>query len=140
MVLELSDPLRGSSVKIGTIQRRLAYPLRKDDTHKSRSVINFFSKVASNPGVLCTFLEQDFEGKLLFFEFLCQSPDFFQIASLTLFYCLCYDFVRGLLIFGTRVGFFVECKNRAAGIRTRVKKGLRRTHRPEVYLEPKWLR
>ena len=31
------DSLRGSSVKIGTIQRRLAWPLRKDDTHKSRS-------------------------------------------------------------------------------------------------------
>ena len=25
--------LRGSSVKIGTIQRRLAWPLRKDDIH-----------------------------------------------------------------------------------------------------------
>jgi len=37
------DTLRGSSVKIGTIQRRLAWPLRKDDTHKSRSVHNFFS-------------------------------------------------------------------------------------------------
>ena len=35
------DSLRGSSVKIGTIQRRLAWPLRKDDTHKSRSVIIF---------------------------------------------------------------------------------------------------
>ena len=34
----LVDSLRGSSVKIGTIQRRLAWPLRKDDTHKSRSV------------------------------------------------------------------------------------------------------
>ena len=33
-----SDPLRRSSVKIGTIQRRLAWPLRKDDTHKSISV------------------------------------------------------------------------------------------------------
>ena len=32
------DSLRGSSVKIGTIQRRLAWPLRKDDTHKSRIV------------------------------------------------------------------------------------------------------
>ena len=32
------DSLRGSSVKIGTIQRRLAWPLRKDDTHISRSV------------------------------------------------------------------------------------------------------
>ena len=30
------DSLRGSSVKIGTMQRRLAWPLRKDDTHKSR--------------------------------------------------------------------------------------------------------
>ena len=29
---------RGSSVKIGTIQIILAWPLRKDDTHKSRSV------------------------------------------------------------------------------------------------------
>ncbi len=38
----VSDSLRGSSVKIGTIQRRLAWPLRKDDTHKSRSVYNFF--------------------------------------------------------------------------------------------------
>ena len=28
--------LRGSSVKLGTIQRRLAWPLRKDDTRKSR--------------------------------------------------------------------------------------------------------
>ena len=34
----LWDSLRGSSVKIGTMQRRLAWPLRKDDTHKSRSV------------------------------------------------------------------------------------------------------
>ena len=32
------DSFRGTSVKIGTIQRRLAWPLRKDDTHKSRSV------------------------------------------------------------------------------------------------------
>ena len=41
-----SDSLRGSSVKIGTIQRRLAWPLRKDDTHKSRSVNNFFHILA----------------------------------------------------------------------------------------------
>ena len=40
---EFSDSLRGSSVKIGTIQRRLAWPLRKDDTHKSRSVTNFLN-------------------------------------------------------------------------------------------------
>ena len=32
------DSLRGSSVKIGTTQRILARPLRKDDTHESRSV------------------------------------------------------------------------------------------------------
>ena len=32
------DSLRGSSVKIGTIQRILAWPLRKDDTHKSISL------------------------------------------------------------------------------------------------------
>ena len=31
-----SDSLRGSSIKIGTIERRLAWPLRKDDTHKSQ--------------------------------------------------------------------------------------------------------
>jgi len=36
------DSLRRSSVKIGTIQRRLAWPLRKDDTHKSRSVSIFW--------------------------------------------------------------------------------------------------
>ena len=36
------NSLRGSSVKIGTIQRILAWPLRKDDTHKSRSVTTFF--------------------------------------------------------------------------------------------------
>ena len=31
----LLDSLRGSSVKLGKIQRILAWPLRKDDTHKS---------------------------------------------------------------------------------------------------------
>ena len=31
-----------SSAKIGTIQRRLAWPLRKDDTHKSRTYHTFF--------------------------------------------------------------------------------------------------
>ena len=33
-------PFGWSSVKLGTIQRRLARPLRKDDTHTSRSVSN----------------------------------------------------------------------------------------------------
>jgi hypothetical protein len=32
----------GTSVKIGTIQRRLAWPLRKDDTHKSRNGSKIF--------------------------------------------------------------------------------------------------
>ena len=40
------DSLRGSSDKIGTIQRRLEW-LRKDDTHKSRSVPSFFTCVIS---------------------------------------------------------------------------------------------
>ena len=37
------DSLRGSSVTIGTIQRILAWPLCKDDTHKSRSVNNLIT-------------------------------------------------------------------------------------------------
>ena len=36
------NSLRGSSVKIGTMQRILVWPLRKDDTHKSRSVNNCY--------------------------------------------------------------------------------------------------
>ena len=39
----IPDSLRGSSDKIGTIQRRLAWPLRRDDTHKSRSVPSLFA-------------------------------------------------------------------------------------------------
>ena len=39
IVYAVSHSLRGSSVELGTKQRRFAYPLRKDDTHKSRSVI-----------------------------------------------------------------------------------------------------
>ena len=39
-MLYILDSLRGSSVNIGTIQRILAWPLRRDDTHKSRSVNN----------------------------------------------------------------------------------------------------
>ena len=34
----LNHFLRGSSDKIATIQRRLAWPLRKDDTHTNREV------------------------------------------------------------------------------------------------------
>ena len=40
MLAEKLDSLRGSSVKTGTMQRRSAWPLRKDDTHESRSVNN----------------------------------------------------------------------------------------------------
>ena len=49
----VTDSLRGSSVKIGTIQRRLAWPLRKDDTHKSRSVNNFFAPASLSPVEKC---------------------------------------------------------------------------------------
>ena len=41
-VLSYSDSPRRSSVKIGTIQRRLAWPLRKDGTLNSRRVTKFF--------------------------------------------------------------------------------------------------
>ena len=41
-IKEFGFPSGFPSVKIGTIQRRLAWPLRKDDTLKSRSVFNFF--------------------------------------------------------------------------------------------------
>ena len=44
----LTDSLRGTSGKIGTIQRRLAWPLRKDDTHKSRSVTIFLKHRAAH--------------------------------------------------------------------------------------------
>ena len=50
---EEQDSLRGSSVKIGTIQRRLAWPLRKDDTHKSRSVTNFYITQVPKQNVVC---------------------------------------------------------------------------------------
>ena len=46
----IKDSLRGSSVKIGTIQRILALPLRKDDTHKSRSENQQASRVVFVPG------------------------------------------------------------------------------------------
>ena len=52
------DSLRGASVNIGTIQRRLAWPLRKDDTHKSRSV-----KIFGQP--LCPLNNKDFRVLLL---------------------------------------------------------------------------
>ena len=61
-----SDSLRRSSVKIGTIQRRLAWPLRKDDTHKSRSVSIF-----------------------LFFDLVCpRALLLFLSLSLSLYFCL----------------------------------------------------
>ena len=44
------DSFRGSSVKIGTIPGRLAWPLRKDDTHKSRSDTSCFCRLHFAPG------------------------------------------------------------------------------------------
>uniref|UniRef100_A0A7N0TLG5 Uncharacterized protein n=1 Tax=Kalanchoe fedtschenkoi TaxID=63787 RepID=A0A7N0TLG5_KALFE len=41
-LLTVSNAPSGTSDKIGTIQRRLAWPLRKYDTHKSRNGPNFF--------------------------------------------------------------------------------------------------
>ncbi|KXG36044.1 hypothetical protein SORBI_3002G271500 [Sorghum bicolor] len=38
-----------TSDKIGTIQRRLAWPLRKSDTHKSRNGPNFFEILRAGP-------------------------------------------------------------------------------------------
>ena len=40
-------PSSDKSDKIGTIQRRLAWPLRKDDTHKSRNGSKVFCHLAS---------------------------------------------------------------------------------------------
>ena len=37
MSYAMMDSLRGSSVEIGAMRRRLAWPLRKDDRNKSRS-------------------------------------------------------------------------------------------------------
>ena len=48
-----SDSPRRSSDKIGTIQRRLAWPLRKDDTHKSRRVTKFFVWPHATATVVC---------------------------------------------------------------------------------------
>ena len=50
------DSLRGSSVKIGTIQRRLAWPPRKDDTHThtSRNVNNMSGRAR-----LCALLARE---------------------------------------------------------------------------------
>ena len=47
-------PLRGASGKIGRVQRRLAWPPRKDDTHKSRVVNNFKRHVQHSARVGCS--------------------------------------------------------------------------------------
>jgi hypothetical protein len=60
----LLDSLRGSSVKMGTIQRSLAWPLHKDDTHKSRSVIIFRIKASAGGGIFSNHENQaDPEGR-----------------------------------------------------------------------------
>ena len=38
ITIKTKDSLRGSSLKAGTIQRRFAWPLRKDDTHNTRGI------------------------------------------------------------------------------------------------------
>ena len=63
------DSLRESSDKIGTIQRRLAWPLRKDDTHKSTSVNIFWclhyhaSLQSSTSSTICGFPTPVFSSK-----------------------------------------------------------------------------
>ena len=54
-MISLSGPLRRPSVKFGTIQRILAWALRKDDTHTSRSVSQclLHHAAASDPTVTC---------------------------------------------------------------------------------------
>ena len=59
------DSLRGSSDKIGTIQRRLAWPLRKDDTHKSKSVPSF-KALGSSLLAACLSLRAQIEPWLFF--------------------------------------------------------------------------
>jgi len=70
-----SDSLRGSSVKIGTIQRRLAWPLRKDDTHKSRSVNNFL-RCHLPPPLRC-----DCQPRLLAPKPPCEEPRYHDCAA-----------------------------------------------------------
>ena len=48
-----TDFLRGSSINIGTTQRRLAWPLRKDDTHTSRSVNSFLKPDDDETAMVC---------------------------------------------------------------------------------------
>ena len=55
------DPLRGASEKIGTIQRRLAWPLRKDDTHTSR-MYHFFPGTCSGVSIREQVLQGDALG------------------------------------------------------------------------------
>ena len=68
----LLDSLRGSSVKIGTIQRRLAWPLRKDDTHKLRSGNNFFAPYTPDSSTeLCHLLHFLHASYFGFFQWPC---------------------------------------------------------------------
>ena len=70
------DSLRGSSVKIGTIQRRLAWPLRKDDTHKSRSVSHFscFPRLSRPSAPLLLLFVVALRLRLLPLYPLCRAP------------------------------------------------------------------
>ncbi|CAL9108354.1 unnamed protein product [Musa textilis] len=89
---------RGSGVssetsdKIGTIQRRLAWPLRKDDTHKSGNGPNFFSV----DGVW---------GSLIFFFVVFVSGIIKSVCLLCdylIFLCLClWLSIRNLFLIGS---------------------------------------
>ena len=52
----MEDSLRASSTKIGTIQRRLTWPLRKHDTHKSRSASRTFFHALCLIAAICLYV------------------------------------------------------------------------------------
>ncbi|EOY18062.1 Uncharacterized protein TCM_042718 isoform 2 [Theobroma cacao] len=77
----------GTSDKIGTIQRRLAWPLRKDDTHKSRNGGQFCVNHAKN------FAFSGYERAWLILNARCvllQTDAVAAIYKLPLFGCLIF--------------------------------------------------
>ena len=88
------DSLRGSSGKIGMINLKLAWPLRKDDTHTSRSVNGALTlttapcqehdaaDVAWNPLYVDRFLS--YEGMILGVPLFASEPRGFRESGLSL--------------------------------------------------------
>ena len=87
--------LRGSSVEVGTIQRILAWPLRKDDAHTSRSVNNmlwFTSRLQTTLYIIwwCTSLHisrnhyHDYVCRLITIAFTDVHASWFTLRSWTI--------------------------------------------------------